>query len=39
MQSREGAFNRNDGGRAFYFEDPDRHLMEVLTVPYGGWKK
>lgn len=39
MQSREGTFNRNDGGRAFYFEDPDRHLMEVLTVPYGGWKK
>ncbi len=29
--------NRNDGGRGFYFEDPDGHLMELITVPYGGW--
>ncbi|MXZ70431.1 MAG: VOC family protein [Acidobacteria bacterium] len=28
-------FNRNDGGRAVYFEDPDGHLLEVLTKPYG----
>ncbi len=34
--TREGEINRNDGGRAFYFLDPDRHVMEVLTVPYGG---
>ena len=27
--------NRNDGGRGFYFEDPDGHLLEVLTRPYG----
>ena len=30
-----GQINRNDGGRGVYFEDPDRHLMEVLTRPYG----
>jgi catechol 2,3-dioxygenase-like lactoylglutathione lyase family enzyme len=27
--------NRNDGGRGFYFEDPDGHLLEVITQPYG----
>ena len=34
-QSREGEINRNDGGRGVYFEDPDGHLLEVLTRPYG----
>jgi catechol 2,3-dioxygenase-like lactoylglutathione lyase family enzyme len=29
--------NHNDGGRGVYFEDPDGHLLEALTVPYGGW--
>jgi catechol 2,3-dioxygenase-like lactoylglutathione lyase family enzyme len=28
--------NHNDGGRGVYFEDPDGHLMELITVPYGG---
>lgn len=28
--------NRNDGGRGLYFEDPDGHLLEVITRPYGG---
>ncbi len=32
---RLGAINRNDGGRGVYFEDPDGHLLEVLTRPYG----
>lgn len=27
--------NRRDGGRGFYFDDPDGHLLEVLTRPYG----
>jgi catechol 2,3-dioxygenase-like lactoylglutathione lyase family enzyme len=27
--------NRHDGGRGFYFNDPDGHLLEVLTRPYG----
>lgn len=30
-----GEINRNDGGRGFYFDDPDGHLLEVLTRPYG----
>ncbi len=30
-----GAINRRDGGRGFYFEDPDGHFLEVLTRPYG----
>ena len=32
---REGEINRNDGGRGVYFEDPDGHLLEILTRPYG----
>ena len=27
--------NRNDGGRGVYFLDPDGHLLEILTRPYG----
>ena len=27
--------NHNDGGRGVYFEDPDGHLLEILTRPYG----
>lgn len=34
-QSRRDQINRNDGGRGFYFEDPDGHLLEVITRPYG----
>jgi catechol 2,3-dioxygenase-like lactoylglutathione lyase family enzyme len=34
-QRRAGEINRNDGGRGFYFEDPDGHLLEVITRPYG----
>jgi len=29
------AINRRDGGRGLYFEDPDGHLLEILTRPYG----
>jgi catechol 2,3-dioxygenase-like lactoylglutathione lyase family enzyme len=29
-------FNTNDGGRVLYFESPEGHFLEVLTVPYGG---
>jgi catechol 2,3-dioxygenase-like lactoylglutathione lyase family enzyme len=31
------AINRDDGGRGVYFEDPDGHLLEIITVPYGGF--
>lgn len=30
-----GEINRRDGGRGVYFDDPDGHLLEVLTRPYG----
>jgi catechol 2,3-dioxygenase-like lactoylglutathione lyase family enzyme len=31
--------NTNDGGRGVYWEDPDGHMLEILTVPYGGWPR
>lgn len=34
-----GEINHRDGGRGVYFEDPDGHFLEALTVPYGGWRK
>ncbi len=30
--------NRNDGGRGLYWSGPDGHNLEILTVPYGGWR-
>jgi catechol 2,3-dioxygenase-like lactoylglutathione lyase family enzyme len=33
----EGQINTNDGGRGLYWDDPDGHALEILTVPYGGW--
>jgi catechol 2,3-dioxygenase-like lactoylglutathione lyase family enzyme len=30
---RPGELNRMNGGRGFYFADPDGHNMELLTVP------
>jgi catechol 2,3-dioxygenase-like lactoylglutathione lyase family enzyme len=30
-----GEINRNDGGRGVYFADPDGHLLEIITRPYG----
>jgi catechol 2,3-dioxygenase-like lactoylglutathione lyase family enzyme len=33
--SRPGEINRHDGGRGVYFPDPDGHLLEVITRPYG----
>lgn len=29
--------NTKDGGRGLYWLDPDDHVLEILTVPYGGW--
>lgn len=34
-RAKEGEINHNDGGRGVYFEDPDGHLLELLTTPYG----
>ncbi len=30
-----GEINRRDGGRGVYFEDPNGHLLELITRPYG----
>ncbi len=30
-----GRINHHDGGRGVYFEDPDGHLLEIITRPYG----
>ncbi len=32
---RAGEINHVDGGRGVYLEDPDGHLLEVFTRPYG----
>jgi catechol 2,3-dioxygenase-like lactoylglutathione lyase family enzyme len=34
-QSQPATINTRDGGRGLYFEDPDGHLLEILTRPYG----
>ena len=28
--------NTDDGGRGLYWDDPDGHILEIITVPYGG---
>ena len=33
---REGQINTNDDGRGLYWNDPDGHHLEIITVPYGG---
>jgi catechol 2,3-dioxygenase-like lactoylglutathione lyase family enzyme len=30
-----GEINTRDGGRGCYFDDPDGHILEILTRPYG----
>jgi catechol 2,3-dioxygenase-like lactoylglutathione lyase family enzyme len=34
-QRRQGETNDHDGGRGLYFEDPNGHLLEIITRPYG----
>lgn len=31
----EGQINHHFGGRGVYFEDPNGHLLELITRPYG----
>jgi len=31
-----GEINHADGGSGLYFADPNGHLLEVITRPYGG---
>jgi len=34
-RSKPGEINHHDGGRGVYFKDPDGHLLELITRPYG----
>ena len=34
-RSRQGEINHNDNGRGVYFKDPNGHLLEIITRPYG----
>jgi catechol 2,3-dioxygenase-like lactoylglutathione lyase family enzyme len=36
FQRQPGEINTNDGGRGVYWLDPDGHLLEIITRPYGG---
>ena len=40
-RSQQGEINHHDGGRGVYFEDPNGHLLEVITRSYGsgGWNR
>ena len=34
-RTKPGETNRHFGGRGVYFADPDDHLLELITTPYG----
>lgn len=34
-QKKRGEINVWDGGRGVYWEDPNGHLLEIITRPYG----
>jgi catechol 2,3-dioxygenase-like lactoylglutathione lyase family enzyme len=36
FKRRPGEHNTNDGGRGVYWDDPDGHVLEIITRPYGG---
>lgn len=36
-RQQQGQINHHDGGRGVYWADPNDHLLEIITVPYGGW--
>ena len=35
FQNEPGVINHHFGGRGVYFKDPDGHLLEIITTPYG----
>jgi len=35
LRATPGEINHHWGGRGVYFEDPDGHLLEIITRPYG----
>jgi catechol 2,3-dioxygenase-like lactoylglutathione lyase family enzyme len=36
-RAKPGEINHLYGGRGVYFEDPNGHMMEIITQPYGDW--
>ena len=36
FQQHPGEINTHDGGRGVYWPDPNGHLLEIITRPYGG---
>ena len=36
FRRRPGEINTNDGGRGVYWLDPNGHVLEIITRPYGG---
>ncbi len=34
-RTQPGVINHHFGGRGVYFQDPDGHLLEIITRPYG----
>lgn len=34
-RTQPGEINHHFGGRGVYFADPDEHLLELITKPYG----
>ncbi len=35
LHQEAGEINTRDGGRGVYFDDPNGHMLEILTRPYG----
>ncbi|HEX9767708.1 MAG TPA: VOC family protein [Kiloniellales bacterium] len=35
FRKQPGAINHWDDGRGLYFDDPNGHLLEIITRPYG----
>jgi catechol 2,3-dioxygenase-like lactoylglutathione lyase family enzyme len=36
FERQPGEINTRDGGRGVYWKDPDGHVLEIITRPYGG---
>jgi extradiol dioxygenase family protein len=36
FQQKPGEINTHDGGRGVYWHDPNGHVLEIITRPYGG---
>ena len=36
FQQHPGEINTDDGGRGVYWKDPNGHMLEIITRPYGG---